>query len=62
MTDHRVTVASRTYRLLDYATKIVGLALVAAGLEVGGATTTGLLLGLSGTTLGLTTVFIEKRQ
>ncbi|NHN61597.1 MULTISPECIES: hypothetical protein [Halorussus] len=62
MSDHRVTVTGRTYRLLDYATKLAGLALVATGLEVGGATPAGLLLGVCGTVLGLTTVFIGKRQ
>lgn len=62
MTNYRVTVAARTYRLLDYTTKLAGLALVAAGLEIGGATVTGLALGISGAMLGLTTVFIEKRQ
>ncbi|WP_458189641.1 hypothetical protein [Haladaptatus sp. NG-WS-4] len=60
MTDRRVTVTVRTYRILDYTTKLVGLALVAIGLEVGGATTVGLLFGISGTVLGLTTVFIDE--
>jgi hypothetical protein len=61
MSDHRVTVDARTYRLLDYATKLAGLALVAAGLETGGATVAGLLLGVGGTALALTTVFIGRR-
>jgi len=61
MAEERVTVDSRTYRLLDYATKLGGLVLVAAGLEVGGTTTVGLLLGVSGAVLGLTTVFIGER-
>lgn len=58
MSDHRVTVPARTYRLLDYGTKLGGLALIAAGLEVGGSTVPGLVLGISGAALGLATVFI----
>jgi hypothetical protein len=60
MTDRTVTVDGRTYRILDRASKLGGLALVAAGLEVGGATAAGLLLGVSGAALGLTTIFIEN--
>ena len=60
MSDHRVVVTGRTYRWLDRVSKLAGLALVAAGLEAGGATATGLLLGISGTALGLTTVFIGR--
>lgn len=62
MTDHRVTVDGRVYRILDYATKLAGLALIVAGLEVGGATIVGLLLGVSGAVLGLTTVFIGRQS
>lgn len=61
MSDHRVRVAGRTYRILDYATKLAGLALIAAGLEVGGATALGLALGTSGTALGIATVFIGRK-
>lgn len=61
MTD-RLTVNGRTYRLLDYATKLAGLVLIAAGLEIGGATPAGLALGVGGVLLGLTTVFIGTQQ
>ncbi|WP_137283284.1 hypothetical protein [Halorussus salinisoli] len=54
-----VAVPTRTYRLLDYATKLGGLGLVAVGLEVGGATLPGLALGACGAALGVSTVFIE---
>jgi hypothetical protein len=61
MTDQRPTVDGRTYRFLDYATKFAALALVVAGLEIGGATPLGLILGVSGVVLGLITIFIGKR-
>lgn len=52
-------VPARTYRLLDCATKLGGVGLVAAGLEVGGATPPGLALGACGAAVGLSTIFIE---
>lgn len=52
-------VPPRTYRRLDYATKLGGVGLVAVGLEVGGATPSGLALGALGAAVGLSTVFIE---
>lgn len=56
------TLAPRTYRLVDRITKLAGVALVAGGLEAGGATATGLALGAAGTALALTTVFISSHQ
>jgi hypothetical protein len=41
-------------------TKLVGVALVAAGLEVGGATTAGLLLAGLGVAFGLVTICIDS--
>jgi len=52
-------VPARTYRLLDYATKLGGVGIVAVGLEVGGSTLPGLVLGALGAAVGLSTVFIE---
>jgi len=51
---------ARQYRWLDRATKLTGVALVAAGLEVGGDTAAGLALGAAGAALGLATVFITQ--
>ncbi|WP_123537447.1 hypothetical protein [Halosimplex salinum] len=52
------SIAPRTYRWLDRLTKLGGVALVAAGLEAGGGTATGLILGLSGAALATSTVFL----
>ena len=55
-----VSIPATTYRRLDLASKLVGLALVAAGLEVGGGTTAGLLLAAVGTVCATITVFINN--
>jgi hypothetical protein len=58
----RTTVSSaRRYRLLDRASKLLGVALVAAGLHVGGSTTPGIALAALGVATGLLTVFIETQ-
>ena len=49
-----------TYRRVDFASKLVGLALVAAGLEVGGGTAAGLLLAAVGAGCATITVFINN--
>jgi hypothetical protein len=54
-----IAVSRRQYRLLDTASKLIGLALVAAGLEVGGSTPTGLALALVGTACATATVFLS---
>ncbi|WP_336003359.1 hypothetical protein [Halorientalis halophila] len=51
---------ARRYRWLDRASKLVGVALIAAGLEVGGGTATGLVLAALGVTCGLATVVIDR--
>ena len=56
----RLALAPRTYRWVDRATKLSGVALVAAGLDVGGYTLVGALLGAAGVTLGIGTVFIDQ--
>ncbi|AUG47587.1 hypothetical protein BVU17_08680 [Haloarcula taiwanensis] len=55
-----VELSERQYRLLDTTSKLVGLALVAAGLEVGGSTSTGIALAVAGTACATATVFITN--
>lgn len=59
---HALTLPARAYRVVDAVTKLAGVGLVAAGLEAGGATPAGLALGACGAALGLTTVFVGRRQ
>jgi hypothetical protein len=61
-TDSRVNAAlsRRQYRWLDRASKLLGVALIAAGLEVGGSTPAGIALALLGVACGLTTVLIDN--
>lgn len=54
-----VTLRPRTYRWVDRLTKLLGVALVAAGLEAGGETATGLVLAALGVAIGLATVCID---
>lgn len=65
MTDSRGarvhTLPPRTYRWLDRATKLLGVALVAAGLELGGDTAAGLALAALGVASGLVTVVVDSR-
>jgi hypothetical protein len=49
----------RRYRLVDTASKLLGLALVAAGLEVGGSTPAGIALAVAGTASATVTVFLS---
>jgi|AntRauTorcE11898_2_1112593.scaffolds.fasta_scaffold100994_1 hypothetical protein len=56
-----LTLSRRQYRWLDRATKLGGVALIAAGLEVGGDTTAGIVLAALGVACGLTTVFIDTK-
>lgn len=56
--DSRV-LSRRSYRLVDVATKLAGVSLVAGGLEFGLTTTPGALLGLAGATLATLTVFLD---
>ena len=54
-----LALTERRYRRLDIASKLLGLALVAAGLEAGGSTPTGLLLAVVGTACATFTVFLS---
>jgi hypothetical protein len=58
MTD--LTLPARRYRWLDRVTKLLGVALVAGGLELGGGTVAGVLVAALGVGLGLTTVFVHR--
>ncbi len=53
--------SARRYRWLDRLTKLAGVALIAAGLEVGGDTLPGVALAALGVALGLATVLISKQ-
>ncbi|WP_411966038.1 hypothetical protein [Haloferax sp. YSMS24] len=57
-----VELSARRYRHLDRVSKLLGVALVALGLEMGGNTLGGLSLGLLGAVVALTTVFVHKDQ
>lgn len=56
-----IALDSRTYRWVDVATKLGGLALVAVGLEFGGGTADGFALAVVGAALATITVFIEQQ-
>lgn len=60
--ERRLTdLSSRRYRWADRATKLAGVGLIAAGLDAGGGTPTGVALALVGVALGLATVLIDKQ-
>jgi hypothetical protein len=53
-----VALSERQYRLLDTASKLLGLGLVAVGLDVGGSTPTGFALAAAGVLCATLTVFL----
>ena len=55
------TLSGKTHRHMDTASKLGGLALVAAALEVGPTTAAGLGLVVIGATLATATVFIDNQ-
>lgn len=57
MTD-TVSLSEQQYRLLDTVSKLLGLGLVAVGLEVGGSTPTGFALAVAGALSATLTVFL----
>lgn len=61
MIENDVTLPAHTYRRIDRASKLGGLALVAVGLEVGGGTIEGFALAVVGAALATITVFIEQQ-
>ena len=56
----RVRLPARTYRRVDRATKLAGVACVAIALEAG-ASPAGLALAAAGIGLALLTVFIDRQ-
>ncbi|WP_459192026.1 hypothetical protein [Halosimplex sp. J119] len=56
-----LALSGRRYRWLDRLTKLAGVALIAAGLEVGGDTLAGVALAAAGVACGLATVLITKQ-
>jgi hypothetical protein len=57
-----ITLPARTYSRVDTASKLLGLALIAAGLEVGPVSTAGAALVLFGLAIGTITVFIQTNE
>jgi hypothetical protein len=57
-----VALSGRTYRHVDRASKLLGVGLVAVGLDVGGSSATGVALGLLGAAVALTTVFVRRNN
>ncbi|WP_121823025.1 hypothetical protein [Halostella salina] len=55
-----VALSARQYRWVDRITKLLGVGLIAAGLEAGGSTPTGIALAALGVACGLTTVIIDN--
>lgn len=51
-----------TARRFDRIAKLLGVGLVALGLEIGGGTAWGLVLGVAGALLALATVFVPVRS
>jgi hypothetical protein len=58
--DGALALSARRYRWVDRISKLAGVALVAAGLDVGGSTLAGVVLAALGVALGLATVFIAN--
>lgn len=54
--------SGRRYRLLDGATKLVGVGLLALALETGIDSTAGIALAIAGAALGVSTVFITTNN
>ena len=55
----RLALGARRYRLLDVASKVVGVVLVGGALEVG-PTATGMALGAAGVLAATATVFVDR--
>ncbi|WP_136688078.1 hypothetical protein [Halorhabdus amylolytica] len=61
MSEHLPALSGRTYRRVDTASKLGGMALVTAALEVGPTTAAGVTLVVIGATLATATVFIDNQ-
>lgn len=53
-----LALSERQYRLLDTASKLLGVGLVAVGLDVGGSTPTGFALAVAGVFCATLTVIL----
>lgn len=51
---------ARRYRLVDAATKLLGVGLLAGAFDAGIASATGAALALAGLALGVSTVFVTE--
>ncbi|QLH77759.1 hypothetical protein HZS55_10795 [Halosimplex rubrum] len=56
-----VTVTERSYRWIDRLSKLLGVALIAIGLDTGGDTAAGIALAATGVACGLATIFVAKQ-
>ncbi|QPV63584.1 hypothetical protein I7X12_02825 [Halosimplex litoreum] len=56
-----VTVSARSYRWIDRLSKLLGVALIAAGLDTGGHTPAGIAFAAAGVACGLATIFVSKQ-
>jgi len=56
-----VTVTERSYRWIDRLSKLLGVALIAIGLDTGGDTAAGVALAAAGVACGLATIFVAKQ-
>ena len=54
-----LALSPQQYRWLDRTSKLLGVALIAAGLDVGGDTAAGLALAALGVACGLCTVLLQ---
>lgn len=57
-----IELSTRTYRHLDRVSKLLGVGLVALGLDAGGDTLLGVALGVVGAAVALTTVFVRRQE
>ncbi|ODR82548.1 hypothetical protein BG842_18400 [Haladaptatus sp. W1] len=57
-----ITLSERQYRRIDQLTKLLGVVLVAVGLELGGSTFAGIAFGALGVCIALLTVFMDYEQ
>ncbi|WP_458189614.1 hypothetical protein [Haladaptatus sp. NG-WS-4] len=62
MTGWSVALSEGQYRRFDQLTKLLGVAFVAVGLDIGGSTPTGIAVGALGVCIALLTVFIDYEQ
>jgi hypothetical protein len=56
-----VTVTERSYRWIDRLSKLLGVALIAIGLDTGGDTLVGIAFAAGGVACGLATIFVSKQ-